>query len=146
MGYLYLETFEEDRVFACKTCGTHLSTPSHIESKASSRSHLFLIFKIEPYSHAPKLTISRYRTSTERQGRLTSLTKCKCLSLPYTPVSKRSIIHVPNQRLGSYRINFGSGPPEDKVLATGLHRVRDIYCAKCLTVCGWRYVSAPSRR
>ena len=36
---------------------------------------------------------------------------------------------------------MASGPAEEKELATGLHRVRDIYCKMCLTIVGWTYVS-----
>lgn len=39
---------------------------------------------------------------------------------------------------------MSTGPPEDKMLATGLHKVRDIYCKPCLTIVGWTYVSKDS--
>jgi hypothetical protein len=40
-----------------------------------------------------------------------------------------------------FRFNVGTGIAEEKQLATGLHRVRDIYCKVCVTVVGWTYVS-----
>lgn len=36
---------------------------------------------------------------------------------------------------------MSTGPPEEKELATGLHRVRDIFCKQCLSIVGWTYVS-----
>ena len=41
-------------------------------------------------------------------------------------------------------MNVATGPAEDKMLATGLHKVRDIYCKLCLTIVGWTYVSKNS--
>ncbi len=38
-------------------------------------------------------------------------------------------------------MNVAKGASEDKILATGLHRVRDIYCIQCTTIIGWTYVS-----
>lgn len=39
-----------------------------------------------------------------------------------------------------FRHNVTAGPAEDKMLATGLHRVRDVYCNICFTIIGWTYV------
>ncbi len=63
----------------------------------------------------------------ERQAKLTFSTKCK------DPCLERGI--VPNLLkidANLNRMNVQTGPPEDKTLATGLHRVRDIYCKQCL--------------
>ena len=38
-------------------------------------------------------------------------------------------------------MNVFTGPAEDKILATGKHRVRDIFCKLCNTSVGWTYVS-----
>ncbi|SCZ92102.1 BZ3500_MvSof-1268-A1-R1_Chr5-3g08338 [Microbotryum saponariae] len=35
--------------------------------------------------------------------------------------------------------NINAGPPEDRPMTTGLHTVRDISCAKCGDVLGWKY-------
>ena len=41
----------------------------------------------------------------------------------------------------SCRINVERGEPQEKVLATGKHSVRDIFCKVCLSKVGWSYVS-----
>lgn len=33
MGHLHLSYFEDDKVYVCRSCNTHLSTPDHIISK-----------------------------------------------------------------------------------------------------------------
>ncbi|KDE02804.1 hypothetical protein MVLG_06663 [Microbotryum lychnidis-dioicae p1A1 Lamole] len=38
--------------------------------------------------------------------------------------------------------NINAGPPEDRPMTTGLHTVRDISCAKCGDVLGWKYDKA----
>jgi hypothetical protein len=35
-----------------------------------------------------------------------------------------------------------AGPPEVRVLMTGLHTVADIYCVQCHVVLGWTYIDA----
>ncbi|KAK4051276.1 hypothetical protein OIO90_004757 [Microbotryomycetes sp. JL221] len=39
-------------------------------------------------------------------------------------------------------VNINEGPAEDRPMTTGLHTVRDISCAKCGQVLGWRYDKA----
>jgi hypothetical protein len=39
-------------------------------------------------------------------------------------------------------VNLIIGPPEDRVLMTGLHTVCDIYCKRCQAVVGWTYQRA----
>ncbi|KAM0788028.1 hypothetical protein ACM66B_006227 [Microbotryomycetes sp. NB124-2] len=39
-------------------------------------------------------------------------------------------------------VNVNEGPAEDRPMTTGLHTVRDISCAKCGEVLGWRYDKA----
>ncbi|GAA94455.1 uncharacterized protein L969DRAFT_105982 [Mixia osmundae IAM 14324] len=38
--------------------------------------------------------------------------------------------------------NIDLGPAEDRTMTTGLHTVRDIYCARCGTTLGWKYDKA----
>lgn len=40
--------------------------------------------------------------------------------------------------LGS--VNVVEGEPNDRQMTTGNHTVRDIYCVKCATILGWKYV------
>lgn len=39
------------------------------------------------------------------------------------------------------RVNVIEGEPSDRQMTTGNHTVRDIYCCKCGTILGWKYVS-----
>jgi hypothetical protein len=39
------------------------------------------------------------------------------------------------------RVNVIEGEPNDRQMTTGNHTVRDIYCCKCGTILGWKYVS-----
>ena len=38
------------------------------------------------------------------------------------------------------RVNIIEGEPNDRQMTTGNHTVRDIYCCKCGTTLGWKYV------
>eukprot|EP00823_Brevimastigomonas_motovehiculus_P003785 TRINITY_DN2362_c0_g1_i2.p1 TRINITY_DN2362_c0_g1~~TRINITY_DN2362_c0_g1_i2.p1 ORF type:complete len:117 (-),score=12.80 TRINITY_DN2362_c0_g1_i2:166-516(-) len=38
--------------------------------------------------------------------------------------------------------NVIKGPQEDRILATGVHTVSDIFCGCCQEYCGWFYVAA----
>eukprot|EP00986_Skeletonema_menzelii_P019044 scaffold27055_cov155-Skeletonema_menzelii.AAC.9 len=45
-------------------------------------------------------------------------------------------------------VNIVTGPPEDRILITGLHSVCDINCKRCNTLVGWTYARAyePSQK
>src|SRR5438105_2234722 len=43
------------------------------------------------------------------------------------------------------RVNVIEGEPNDRQMTTGNHTVRDIYCCKCGTILGWKYVSIAIR-
>ncbi|KAI6133257.1 Yippee/Mis18 [Pisolithus croceorrhizus] len=36
-------------------------------------------------------------------------------------------------------VNVVEGEPSDRLMTTGNHTVRDIYCIKCATILGWKY-------
>lgn len=38
------------------------------------------------------------------------------------------------------RVNVYAGGKEDRMMMTGMHTVVDIYCVKCGSYVGWRYV------
>lgn len=40
--------------------------------------------------------------------------------------------------------NIDEGEPSDRNMTTGMHTVRDIYCAKCGEIVGWKYVRVAS--
>ena len=67
---------------------------------------------------------------------------------PWVPSSRRvekrawpSEGASPRPRPRPRRVNVGCGPAEQRVLLTGLHAVADIYCERCKTTLGWKYVS-----
>ncbi|KUF80852.1 yippee 3 protein [Phytophthora nicotianae] len=37
-------------------------------------------------------------------------------------------------------VNVCTGPPEERMLMTGLHVVLDLYCNTCWSPVGWKYV------
>eukprot|EP00500_Bicosoecida_sp_ms1_P001172 CAMPEP_0203811530 /NCGR_PEP_ID=MMETSP0115-20131106/3619_1 /ASSEMBLY_ACC=CAM_ASM_000227 /TAXON_ID=33651 /ORGANISM="Bicosoecid sp, Strain ms1" /LENGTH=112 /DNA_ID=CAMNT_0050720355 /DNA_START=41 /DNA_END=376 /DNA_ORIENTATION=+ len=39
-------------------------------------------------------------------------------------------------------VNVLKGPREDRILMTGLHTVRDVFCARCSLALGWTYDEA----
>lgn len=45
-------------------------------------------------------------------------------------------------------VNITTGPPEDRLLITGLHSVCDIFCKRCDKLVGWTYTKAyePSQK
>uniref|UniRef100_M4BET9 Protein yippee-like n=1 Tax=Hyaloperonospora arabidopsidis (strain Emoy2) TaxID=559515 RepID=M4BET9_HYAAE len=43
-------------------------------------------------------------------------------------------------------VNVCTGPPEERMLMTGLHVVLDLYCNTCWGVVGWKYVRVRTRR
>ena len=64
-----------------------------------------------------------------------SLTRCECtfgLSIACT------LFH--RWFLYSSSVNVIEGEPSERQMTTGNHTVRDIYCVKCHTTLGWKYV------
>lgn len=41
-------------------------------------------------------------------------------------------------------VNTVTGPPEDRLLMTGVHTVADLCCGGCKALLGWKYVSLVS--
>ena len=39
-------------------------------------------------------------------------------------------------------VNVVEGEPNERQMTTGNHTVRDIFCVKCNTILGWKYVSS----
>ncbi|KIY69674.1 yippee-like protein [Cylindrobasidium torrendii FP15055 ss-10] len=39
-------------------------------------------------------------------------------------------------------VNVVEGEPDDRTMTTGAHTVSDIYCVKCNTTLGWKYIHA----
>ena len=59
-------------------------------------------------------------------------------SLPQGPIIKITYTSfIPS-------VNVVEGEPDDRPMTTGNHTVRDIYCCKCGTTLGWKYVITSS--
>ncbi|TMW58362.1 hypothetical protein Poli38472_009921 [Pythium oligandrum] len=43
-------------------------------------------------------------------------------------------------------VNVTTGPPEERVLMTGLHVVVDVYCNACWSPLGWKYEDAEDEK
>ncbi|KAB5534031.1 hypothetical protein DKX38_017117 [Salix brachista] len=43
---------------------------------------------------------------------------------------------------GGRRVNISVGPPEERLMLSGMHTVEDILCCLCGQLLGWKYVSA----
>lgn len=41
-------------------------------------------------------------------------------------------------------MNVDFGPEKDKIMMTGLHKIRSVICKKCRETIGWTYVSSLS--
>ncbi|KMZ56955.1 Protein yippee-like [Zostera marina] len=39
-------------------------------------------------------------------------------------------------------VNVSSGINEDRLMMTGMHTVADIFCVKCGSIVGWKYIAA----
>lgn len=55
---------------------------------------------------------------------------------PFPAASDLRLAHLASP---SRRVNIETGVPEDRPMTTGLHTVRDVMCAKCGEVLGWKY-------
>lgn len=60
------------------------------------------------------------------------------VSLPLTPVPSSSHIQL-TFHLHYRRVNITEGEPIRRSMTTGEHLVRDINCAKCGELLGWKY-------
>ena len=117
-----------ERNFGCSTCKTHLATIHSLISRVSS------------LSSSPSLL---YFTLLWILGFQWPTWSCISFWL-------RVSIHyhkVQSLQLTAYyfrRVNVVEGEPYDVPMTTGNHTIRDIYCYKCGTTLGRKYVNAPS--
>eukprot|EP00123_Amoebidium_parasiticum_P006682 comp17578_c0_seq1/m.17203 comp17578_c0_seq1/g.17203 ORF comp17578_c0_seq1/g.17203 comp17578_c0_seq1/m.17203 type:complete len:115 (-) comp17578_c0_seq1:976-1320(-) len=75
--------------------------------------------------------------------RVYTCSECKChLANPDDIISKQFHGAYGRAYLFNQVVNVVEGPPEDRVMTTGLHTVMDVLCKRCTTVLGWRYQKA----
>lgn len=68
-------------------------------------------------------------------GELTSSTQCQL----FTFLLSRILRSIKGNPFRS--VNITEGEPCERAMTTGHHTVRDIYCCKCGSTLGWKYVS-----
>ena len=149
------------KVFGCRRCRTHLTTSEQIESKVRSSSPCTLSsaaqaavaparrhHRDEDLGRAACGVRNRLglahtrparRTSTASTAERTSSPRRASLFAP-SPSRHLARGQLTLARSSSARsVNITCGPAEDRPMTTGLHTVRDIMCAKCGEVLGWKY-------
>ncbi|KAK0563216.1 hypothetical protein OC844_002315 [Tilletia horrida] len=73
-------------------------------------------------------------------GRVYGCRKCKThLSTSDAIMSKHFTGQHGKAYLFEHVVNVHLGEADDRHMRTGLHTVRDVSCAKCQTVVGWKY-------
>ena len=127
MGLVHQKFLSDIRVFGCSKCHTHLATMSSMLSRVS---HIILQGW---WLGACLILVHLHRLSPVSMGEHIFLTSCRCLRSPCHPLSSKT------SPISS--VNIELGEPADRNMTTGLHTVRDIYCNKCGTTLGWKYVS-----
>jgi hypothetical protein len=123
MGMSYRRYLAGERIYGCSKCRTHLAT---IHS---------MISRVSLFHHSNKsVGIDRgpchCRLSMANMAELIFLKACECLWL---------CLRI-SDVLRFSSVNVLEGDPDDRVMTTGTHTVRDIYCCKCKTILGWKYV------
>jgi hypothetical protein len=124
MGMSYRRYLSGERIYGCSKCKTHLATIHTMMSRVMK--HLI--------HGLPWLTI--HATGIQRPA--------------WSSVPLRWRASLPSSYLFHYSfiiqfssVNVIEGEPDDRPMTTGNHTVRDIYCCKCGTTLGWKYVNTP---
>ena len=126
MGMSYRRYLSGERIYGCSTCKTHLATIHSMMSRVSSL----------PSSSTSLLYLTLLWTGFQRAT-------WSCISVWWRvshPLPQGPIIQLTYY---FHRVNVVEGEPDDRPMTTGNHTVRDIYCCKCGTTLGWKYVNAP---
>jgi hypothetical protein len=119
---------------------------------------LLATIPLRPYSFRRRLISLHLRRSQGSTAVRISSTLCKSAHphpAPFlSPASSIALAHeflfssslpidaAPNGPM--YSVNVYYSDPIDRTMTTGLHTVQDIYCSKCNTMVGWKYVSINS--
>lgn len=75
--------------------------------------------------------------------RVYSCSSCRCHLANHDEIISKSFQGRHGRAyLFNSTINITLGPPEQRVLITGLHTVADIYCMCCQSILGWKYEQA----
>lgn len=170
MGQIHQKYLSDVRVFGCLKCQTHLATLSSMLSRVRCVSHWGFHLNLPPiafsgFESRPSLVnmavhiclimcefliyfkLSLSASMNVAQPYLT-FAQYKRIVIPhYEPLRLQSFLFTYwNVRCSSNPLNISSvnveqSDPVDRNMTTGMHTVRDIYCSKCGTTVGWKYVS-----
>ena len=121
MGMSYRRYLAGARVYGCLSCRTHLTTIHSMISRVSAVT-------------APTFTTLMDLHAGIQWAAWPRLFVRRCVSLDWS-AAKWSVLTSDVRR-----VNVIEGEPNDRQMTTGNHTVRDIYCCKCGTTLGWKYV------
>ena len=124
MGMSYRRYLSGERIYGCSTCKTHLATIHSMMSRVSSP---FMLFYFIIVSH---LVMDRLSTA----NMVVHIFSMACKSFTASRSDHFQLTYY------FHRVNVVEGEPDDRPMTTGNHTVRDIYCCKCGTTLGWKYV------
>jgi hypothetical protein len=71
-----------------------------------------------------------------------SLSRVVSFLITPSPSHQSSLFTLGRAYLFDNCVNVSIGPPEDRLLITGLHSVCDIFCKRCNSMVGWTYARA----
>ena len=144
MGRLFL-SYLDGRVYCCRLCKTHLARLDELISKVVFHSTIGTLDFTFDYQRLPGFRcfhLSHSIVDTERRISSTRswtsfAVRLQILNSPLFPEIIRELSW--NRALDTWK--YITGPQENRKMTTGMHAVADIYCARCLRVVGWKYVS-----
>ena len=128
----YRQYLAGPRIYGCSKCRTHLATINSMLSRVCRA--------VLPYPHCHHQHVLTYtplpRHSTGNTGGPICLMGCMYSS----SLSHVVFRHMANATLMNPSVNVTEGEPSERTMTTGNHTVRDIFCVKCGTTLGWKYV------
>ena len=133
MGMRYRKYLAGPRIYGCSKCRTHLATINSMLSRVCRA--------VLPYPHCHKQHVLTYtplpRHSTGNTGGPICLMECMYFfAFVSCSVSPHGLCHT----YEPISVNVTEGEPSERTMTTGNHTVRDIFCVKCGTTLGWKYV------
>lgn len=129
MGMSHRQYLVGQRIYGCMKCKTHLATIHSMMSRVSRVPHDALgASRRENGAHG------HHKAFNGQHGRAYLFDGVYVLASVWS--SGLSLTIPP-----SYRVNVIEGEAMDRQMTTGNHTVRDIFCCKCGSNLGWKYVS-----
>ena len=163
MGMSYRRYLSGARIYGCSTCRTHLATIHSMISRVrpSIVPHSCLSAAVLTHGCGVSLGVQRATwTGIPVRWSVSLLSRRRCfydliVSLAYSlahlctaadvgtiygHVGRNAAAPFSDHPRHACSVNVVEGEPNDRQMTTGNHTVRDIYCVKCGTTLGWKYV------